>query len=260
MDRPSRVVLPSSLRVTRGHDHASPAYVCYRNLRPFEPYISRPGPKGHARVGDVPRVRPPMLEVPPAQPVVAYVAVVDQHLLGVCHDFDVVVHRVPEPQVGLHRGREDEVLRRAVRADPCRDHGEHRVAAVGPALAEFDAVGPKAPVHRGDELSLDPFVGKYAGAGEPFEEERKPVVRGLERPEPLEQLLRGPVAGVAVDVLVDFALEPPEVGVLPTQSLLRSASNLSPRMNRSSMPTAREMSCRAFFGNTGCCSCDQRKS
>ncbi|WP_244163921.1 hypothetical protein [Caballeronia sordidicola] len=52
-------------------------------------------------ISDLLGITPPLLQIAPAQSIVADGTVIDEHLIGIGDDLDVVVQRVAETQVRL---------------------------------------------------------------------------------------------------------------------------------------------------------------
>lgn len=167
-----------------------------------EPLVQ--GSLGLVIVGEMLGVLPPFLQIPPPDAVTADGPVVDEDLVRVLSNLDVVVDGVAEPYVGLRERREDEVLRLPVACRADWDDAEHRVAAVGARLTEFRPGRAQVGVDDADGVSLRWLVGNDVGGDQPLKKPREPRVARLERAELLEQVLSGPVAGVAEHVPFDL--------------------------------------------------------
>jgi len=150
------------------------------------------------------RVPPPCLQVAPADAVAADGPVVDEDLVRVLGNLDVIVNGVTEPDVRLDLRGEDQILRLPVASRANWHDAEHRIAAVGARLTQFRSGRAQTGVDDADGASLRGLVGNHVGGDQPLKEPPEPRVTRFERAELLEQVLSGPVAGVAEHVPFDL--------------------------------------------------------
>lgn len=113
-------------------------------------------------VSDALGVLPPRRQVPPSQALRADGPVVDQPLVWTSEDFDVVVDRAEEANVGLAGGGEDQVLRLAPRPLGWAPQLEGGVAVDRIGLHQSGAGLGQRGIHQRHDAALRLHVG-YGG-------------------------------------------------------------------------------------------------